>query len=875
VVIDGGVITGMWGSLAATAVAGAVRAGAKGLGTLVLGPPEQQALERVYTEAFAGMVRQAVPNEAPAMQQHVAGLLDQFLKDDKACWMLVDVAIGQQNPPLALLRERFTALHYDTSTLPAKLDDLFVILVDELGQAVNREASKPGSPLQNRVSTERSALILDLVKAILGELRGERRGQPGRPYQLPADLADFTGREAETDALAKLLRAGDGHAAISSLKGMGGVGKTALAVHVGHRVEHAFPDGIVWVPMRGTGATDAGAGVAPLSPAEAMGQVIRAFAPTVRLPDSDPELAGLYRGVLQGKRVLLLLDNARDTAQVRDLTPDPPAALLVTSRQPITLPGIQAQELHELDDAKARDLLTEVAGEGRLDAAETAALVSLCGGLPLALRVAGMFLQANPNWTGAQYLDALQTKRKDLAAEDLDVNAVLQLSADALLRESPERAAQWRALTVFAGDFDTAAAAAVWERDAAEARDALSGLLVWSLLLYDADTQRYRMHDLMRPVATAVLDGHEEAGEKEAARFEAAARHAAHYKDVLAKAKELYKQGGQAVVEGLALADREWANIGAGWAWSAGHAGEHDTAARLCDDYPDAGVYVLGLRLHPREQIAWLEQALAAVRSLGDRAAEGVHLGNLGLAYADLGDARRAIEYHEQALAIDREIGDRRGEGQDLGNLGNAYADLGDPRRAIEYYEQHRAIAREIGDRRGEGNALGNLGLAYADLGEPRRAIEYYEQALAIDREIGDRRGEGQDLGNLGVAYKNLGEPRRAIELYEERLEIARELGDRRGEGAVLGNLGNAYADLGDPRRAIELYEQALAIDREIGDRRGEGDDLFNMALALDALGQREQARARAEAALALYEAVESPHVQKVKRKLQEWKKEA
>jgi len=177
---------------------------------------------------------------------------------------------------------------------------------------------------------------------------------------------------------------------------------------------------------------------------------------------------------LKGKRALLLLDNARDTAQVRGLTPNPPCALLVTSRQPITLPGVEARELHELDDEKARELLTEVAGTGRLDADETAALVTLCGGLPLALRVAGMFLHANPNWTAAQYLDALKTKRKELAAEDLDVTAVLQLSADALVEKfvvppsggggsvqtqepakagTTNRAAQWRALTVFAGDF--------------------------------------------------------------------------------------------------------------------------------------------------------------------------------------------------------------------------------------------------------------------------------------------------------------------------------------------------------------------------------------------------------------------------------------
>ena len=199
-----------------------------------------------------------------------------------------------------------------------------------------------------------------------------------------------------------------------------------------------------------------------------------------------------------------------------------------------------------------------------------------------------------------------------------------------------------------------------------------------------------------------------------------------------------------------------------------------------------------------RRAIEFYEQALAIAREIGDRRGEGADAGQPGhcllrpwarpaapssstsrrwplparsatgaakgqpwatwaLAYADLGDARRAIEFYEQALAIAREIGDRRGEGNALGNLGIAYADLGETRRAIEFYEQRLAIAREIGDRRGEGNALGNLGIAYADLGETRRAIEFYEQALAIAREIGDRRGEGQRPGQPGHCLRRPG----------------------------------------------------------------------------------------------------------------------
>src|SRR5205814_552546 len=152
--------------------------------------------------------------------------------------------------------------------------------------------------------------------------------------------------------------------------------------------------------------------------------------------------------------------------------------------------------------------------------------------------------------------------------------------------------------------------------------------------------------------------------------------------------------------------DAERRNVETGQEWACQHADGDETAARLCNEYPNAGVYVFSLRQHPRERILWLEAALAAARQLKHRAAEGSHLGNLGNAYAALGQTRRAIEFYEQRLVIAREIGDRRGEGNALGNLGNAYAALGETRRAVEFYEQQLTITREIGDRRGEGSAL-------------------------------------------------------------------------------------------------------------------------------------------------------------------------
>ena len=243
-----------------------------------------------------------------------------------------------------------------------------------------------------------------------------------------------------------------------------------------------------------------------------------------------------------------------------------------------------------------------------------------------------------------------------------------------------------------------------------------------------------------------------------------------------------------------------------------------------------------------RKAIEYYKQALKIAKEIGDRQNEGIWLGNLGSAYSDLGETRKAIEYYEQALKIAKEIGDRRREGIWLGNLGSAYSDLGETRKAIEYYEQALKIAKEIEDRKEEGNRPGNLGNVYRNLGETRKAIEYYEQALKIAKEIGDRKGEGMWLGNLGLAYRDLGETRKAFEYYEQALKIAKEIGDRQNEEEWLGNLGVAYNDLREPKKAIEHSKLALKIAKEIGDKKGEGKCLGNLGIIYNDLGRTKKA---------------------------------
>jgi tetratricopeptide (TPR) repeat protein len=667
-------------------------------------------------------------------------------------------------------------------------------------------------------------------------------------HQLPPPPRDFTGRVRELEEL--MSRIERGGVTISGLQGLGGVGKTALALKLAQELAPRYPDAQFYLDLKGADRQ-------PLSVAEALSHVIRAYHPTAKLPEGEAELQSLYLSLLHGKRALLLMDNASGREQVEPLVPPESCVLLVTSRWHFTLSGLSALDLETLPPEDARKLLLKIAPRIGERADEIA---RLCGYLPFALLNAARTLAERVNISPEDYVRRLSDAKTRLSL----VDASLALSYELL---NDEQQKLWRALAVFPDTFDAAAAAAVWETVADAAQDALGELLRYSLLEWDASTRRYSLHDLARLFADSRMSD----DEGRAARM----RHAAHYLTVLGACNDFYKKGGYAIKSGLALFDVERRNIEAGQEWTRFHSSGDEAAARLGNKYPFAGVYVLSLRQHPRELISWTETALAAARQLKDRASEGRHLGNLGIAYKNLGEMRRAIEFYEQRLAIAREIGDRRGEGNALGNLGNVYAELGDAGRAVEFHEQNLVIAREISDRRVEGNALGNLGNAYAQLGEMRRALEFYEQQLTSTREIGDRRGEGNALGSLGLAYAALGETLRAVELFEQSLIVLREIGDRRGEGASLVNLGSAYAALGETRRAVEVFEQQLTIVREIGDRRSEGVALANFGMVLDKLGDRAKATAHVEAALEIFKQIESPNAEKARALLARWRGEA
>ena len=619
-------------------------------------------------------------------------------------------------------------------------------------------------------------------------------------HQLRAPVGDFVGREQEIETLINALRRGS-RVFISGINGMGGIGKTELALLVAQRLSNDYPDAQFFLNLQGVAAN-------PRPPQEVMETCIRAFlGPEAKLPEDPDQLSQLYRSQLSGKRVLLLLDNAADSAQVRPLLPPTGCALLVTSRQTITLPGMTRLTLNPLTDAEAQELLLDIAPSA---AAAAEQICKLCGYLPLAIRAAGSLLAITPDLDPLDYAAELKDERnrpERIGTEGVEICVTASFNLS-YARLTPEAARVFRLLSVFPGTFGATAAEMVCD-DAGHV--CLSELVRRSLVLYDASTKRYRLHDLARLFADAKLSAAERvAGQK---------RYATHYMGVLAVADALYLQGSEALARSLTLFDLEGGNIQAGHAWVAAQDMEaNEDVARLGIAYSNAGLYLLDLRQHPRERIRWLEIALTASRRLNDSLNEGVALSNMGNAYHRLGNIERAIQFYEQGLVIERDLGDRRGEATSLGCLGIAYASLGETERAIQFHEQYLTIARDFGDRRNEASALGNLGLAYTDLGEIQHAIELYEKQLTIDRELGDRRGEGNALGNLGLAYADLGETQRAIQLYEQALLIFRETGDRRGEGMVLCYMSLALDGIGERGQAIQYAEQSLTIREQMED---------------------------------------------------------
>ncbi|MFJ4558512.1 AfsR/SARP family transcriptional regulator [Streptomyces massasporeus] len=737
------------------------------------------------------------------------------------------------------------------------------LLADELGVD-----PRPGlSELQQRI------LRADPGLAEPSSPAPEPAAVPVRPAQLPATVQDFTGRSGFVRELGDILASTEGRVmAVSALAGIGGVGKTTLAVHVAHQARAAFPDGQLYVDLQGAGARAA-------EPETVLGSFLRALGTAdSAIPDSLEERAALYRSVLAGRRVLVLLDNARDAAQVRPLLPGTDGcAALVTSRvRMLDLAGAHLIDLDVMSPDEALALFTKIVGEERVASERKAALdvVAACGFLPLAIRIAASRLAARRTWTVSVLAAKLADERRrldELQAGDLAVKATFELGYGQL---EPAQARAFRLLGLADGpDISLAAAAAVLDLPVEDTEDLLESLVDTSLL-ESAAPGRYRFHDLVRLYARACAERDELPPSE---RGSALSRLLDFY---LASAAGVYaiERPGDRLVDHLAATTHQ------------------------------------GLAFETRESaLDWLfaeAECLLACVTQSLPAPTLRRAASLLLVSKDLSESGASSLFYERAATAlcraAQDVGDAHAEAQARTALAQVHVRAGrfdeaaveaskamslepaeDPwskcnapleRGVIAFYkneledaETYLSIAldrfREDMNAPGEASALCNLSRVHLALGKTSTAISLAEQGI----ELYDNLGAALRLANgryaLGLALTVAMRYDDALAQLTSALDVFRENRQPLWEGVTHFRIAEVHLAAGRPPLAAAHAEQAIAL-RGIGGEWRRGTVLTVLGKALLDLGQPDRARACWSEALTIYEKLGSAEATEVRRLL-------
>lgn len=622
-------------------------------------------------------------------------------------------------------------------------------------------------------------------------------------------MVDFIGRRQQVAALVRLLSTPDrSGVVVSAVEGMGGVGKTALAVRVGHLVGDQFPDGQLYLNLRGFGPGE------PMPAIEALGLLLRSLGvPAGQVPTDVEEAAGRYRSALAGRRVLVVLDNAADSGQVTPLLPGAPeCAALVTSRRHLT--GLACAHHMRLDvppEPEAVDMLAAIAGPDRVGAEPQAALavVRHCGRLPLAIRLAGTRLATRPTWPVAHLVSRLSDEQRRLDG----VRASFAVSTKQL---DPPTAEAFVLLSLpDSPDISVPAATALLDLPRPDTEGILERLVDLHLVDEPAPA-RYHLHDLVRLYA------------RERSGTEAAA----------AGVRRLF----------------DW-YLATAW-----RASQLLYSPLTPVERPATG----GLRLTtPADATGWYHQEqenlLALVRQLSRPpypvGALVLDLTDaLFLYFESAGCRADVLDLGRLAMAVATDSGDRRALAQASVRLSAASLRAKRYSEGIRAADQSLRLYRELGDEDGQSRAVNNLGLLYNWDGDPDRAAGCFEQALAIRRRRHDRRAEAMLLGNLGLAHVARGAAEPAITCNQQALAIYRQLGDRRAEGVVLLNLGEALALAGRAAEAVGFLQRSLPLLREFSHQIGEAEALYRLGLAHRDLGEHRRACGCWREAAALYD---------------------
>ncbi len=658
-----------------------------------------------------------------------------------------------------------------------------------------------------------------------GRGRARGRGVVAATRTLPRDIASFTGRQHELAELADAAAGTGGVVSIHAIGGMAGVGKTAFAVHAAHRLAGRFPGGQIFLPLHAHTP-----GQQPVGPADALASLLLTIGvPAGQIPADLAARTGLWRDRLAGRRLLLVLDDAAGSEQVRPLLPGAGGSLvLVTSRRRLTaLEDAQAISLDALPPGEAAGLLVRLAVRPGLTSSDTGVgeIIRLCGCLPLAIGMAARQLYHHPAWTVAGLaaeLTAAVDRLELLATENVSVAAAFDLSYHDL---APGQQRLFRRLGLHPGaDIDRYAAAALDGTGPAVARRGLDALYEQYLLTEPAPG-RYRMHDLIREHARALTSRLDSAGDRE----QATGRLLDYYQHAAARAQALLARGvpapapGAASADVLVLAGREQA-----LAWTRA---ERTSLLACLDQVTAAGQHArvieltAGLAALLRHDGPWDEAitrhaaAVQAARQLGDQPGQALALTNLGDVRRLAGDYPGAVRDLQEALGICRDLGDRPGQAVALTHLGYTRRLTGDFPGAVRDLQEALGICRDLGDRRGQALALTYLGGGEWLTGDYPGAVRDLQEALSISWDLGDRIGQAIALGFLGVVRRLTGDYPGAVRDLQEALGICRDLGDRIGQAISLSSLGEVRGLTGDFPGAVRDLQEALGIFGEIGAR--------------------------------------------------------
>ncbi|MDI1464108.1 BTAD domain-containing putative transcriptional regulator [Catellatospora sp. KI3] len=698
------------------------------------------------------------------------------------------------------------------------------------------------------------------------------RPQRTAPAQLPVAPADFTGRADQTDALIAALTPAPG-AAVHVIAGRGGSGKSALAVHVAHQVKASFPDGQLYAELRGMGD-------APAEPGEVLGRMLKALGVEfTAMPAAAAERAELYRSLLAGRRLLVVLDDAADEQQVRPLLPgDPGCAVLVTGRNRLGgLSGARRIDLDVLGPQDALDLLGRIVGADRAAAEPAAAqaIVELCGHLPLAICIAGARLATRQRWPLRLLADRLadeQRRLDELTIADLQVRAGFELSYRGL--DEPARRALRRLGYLGVPEFSSWIPA--WLTDTAEtaAEDVVEQLVDAHLVDFShvdgLGRLRYRLHELVRLYARERAEAEESAGSLSAAVSRVLSGWLTLADQVTADAPADAIGWARPVIEARPMDagllaqvrsaphtwfDLEHAALVVGLERAA-VLGLHDlvclfASARL-------GPSFLGVnRFEARERIN--QAALAAAVSAGDRRGEAIMLAELGHLRYLQDRFPESRQHFTEALAAFREHGDGRGMAVALIGLGAGCREAGRLVEALHFLDQGGDRVRELGDDIALGYLHRLAGSVRLELGDYEQVRTDLKESLAAYQRAGSQRGEGLTLRTLSMYHRAVGEYEEAVETAMRAQEIFTELGDALMEAYAVRSLAKARLRRGESAGVLAQLEHVLTVCHAMGDRLGHAVTMRTVGELHLAEGRLDEAYALLDAALRQCEQMDVP----------------